>query len=75
VERDEKLIIPAIEKPLRGIYRDEDYDDRDVYYKLPSHKRFYIKVVVKFDSQNDGTVITAYRCAKIKRTENLIWTS
>jgi|SRR5579859_4627349 len=64
----------AIEKPQYGfIYRDVDYENRDIYYYRPSSQKYSYIVVVEFDEMNRGEVITAYRISKRKSGERIIW--
>ena len=70
----EDLVRAAIAEPqLELIYRDVDEDDRDVYYRRPPDKRYYIKVIVRFDRTRRGLVITAYRTSSAKSGERIIW--
>jgi len=67
----------VIEKPVTGIYRDADYETRNVYYgHITLHRRrMYLKVIVEFDENNRGTVITAFPADSPKPGESLIWPS
>lgn len=64
----------AIEHPFMGIYRDTDYENRDVYYKmLAGTAHLYLKVVVEFDENYVGRVVTAFKTDSGKSGEELIW--
>lgn len=70
----EEQVKAAIKKPHRGIiYRDVDVENRDIYYRRPRGKRYYIKEVVEFDNLNNGSVITAFRASARKKGEQQIW--
>jgi hypothetical protein len=64
----------AIENPTFGIYQDANHQERHIYYRLHAGRQRYIKVVVKFDADNFGDVITAFPTDSMKAGEKLIWT-
>jgi hypothetical protein len=42
-------VAQVIEHPLMGIFRDADFENRDIYYGFnPNKKDRYIKVIVEF---------------------------
>lgn len=63
----------AIKSPYIGVYQDNDFKNRNVYYGLSGGKERYIKVVVEFQEQNYGEVITAFPTDSPKSGERLIW--
>jgi hypothetical protein len=70
----EAVVQAAIENPTMGIYQDADFADRQVYYMFRvTGKNRYLKVVVKIDSENSGTVVTAFPTFNAKAGEKLIW--
>ena len=56
-----------------GIFDDAHYTDRQVYYKLHTAGKEYLKVVVSKISEASGEVITAYPTFHIKQDEKPIW--
>lgn len=69
----EEDIRRTIEEPSIGIYQDADFEDRNIYYRLHKGKDRYIKVVVAFDENGLGEVITAFSTDTPKSGEKLIW--
>ena len=69
----ESDLITAIERPTYGIYQDNQVENRHVYYRLHEGKNRYLKVVVEFDEDNVGSVITAFPTDSPKVGEKLIW--
>lgn len=64
----------AIQDPTLGcIYQDAEREDRCIYYRLNRRNNSYIKVVVNFDSNGLGNVITAFPTSAPKSGEKLIW--
>lgn len=66
----EEDVRAAIQGPSIGIFRDAQFEDREVYYRRKGTR--YTKVVVRFDG-NVGTVITAFETDSAKSGEKLIW--
>lgn len=65
----------AISHPSMGIFQDADHEDREIYYLLThSSVSRYIKVVVKFDKDEVGRVVTVTPTNNGKHGEKLIWT-
>lgn len=64
----------AVENPTFGIYQDASHPERHIYYRLNTKKPRYIKVVVHFDDEHSGNVITAFPTDSMKAGEKLIWT-
>jgi len=64
-----KKLPKAIEEP-DAIFKDADFEDREVYYLLA--KRNYLKVVVRFQG-DQGEVITAFLTDSPKPGETLLW--
>jgi hypothetical protein len=69
-EADVKL---AIESPQWGIFADVDEENRHIYYLTFPRQPYYLKVVVEFDENDNGEVITAFRSDTLKTGEKLIW--
>jgi hypothetical protein len=69
----ESEVMAAIQTPTIGIYQDAESENRHIYYMLPEGRKRYIKVVVDFDDQAVGTVITAFPTDSPKPGERLIW--
>jgi hypothetical protein len=69
----EDEVIAAIESPTYGIYSDREFENRNIYYFRRSGKPIYLKVVVEFQDESQGEVITAYLVANLKPGEKLIW--
>ena len=69
----ENEVMEALESPSIGIYSDADFDDREIYYLR--RKNNYLKVVVKFDDDDRGEVVTAFITRHLKSGETLIWPS
>lgn len=58
------------------ICRDADHSDREAFYavgKIEDYPKEWMKVVVEFDADSYGTVITAYLTDKPKAGEVQIW--
>lgn len=55
----EDEIVKALSGPI-FICPDNHYEDRECFYFRPGPNAFYLKVVVRFDKTNSGSVITAY---------------
>ncbi len=55
------------------IFQDVDFPDRHCYYYLEPKKKKYMKVVVQFESDKMGKVITAFPSDSIKNGEKLLW--
>ncbi len=63
----------ALESPQYGcIFRDRKYPNRQIYYG-ELRNRVEIKVVVQFDSPNEGTVVSASPCSRRPDGEILLW--
>jgi hypothetical protein len=74
MEGSEEAVKVAIQKPQHGlIYRDVDEANRDIFYHLPSGKKHYIKVIVKYDARLRGQVISAFRTSAPRSGELIIW--
>ena len=71
----EEYVAKAIEKPTFGIYEDANRPERNIYYLLHTKRDRYIKVVVSFDNEDKGVVITAFPSDNMKAGEKLIWTA
>ena len=67
------IVIGAVKSP-DAILSDADFSERECYYQIDKKKRKYMKVVVLFDKDNKGSVITAFPADSIKEGEVLIWT-
>ncbi len=69
----ESLLLLALIKP-NYIYKDADKSNRDAYYMIQINKKDqYIKIVVEFNTDNNGRIISAYPTDSIKKGESLIW--
>jgi len=70
----EEEVKAAVERPTFGlIYQDTENENRHIYYLLREHTRRYIKVVVDFEDQDLGIVVTAFQTSSGKSGEKLIW--
>ena len=69
----ENEVQKAIESPHMGIFQDNAYKNREIYYGLSAGKERYIKVVVESKDQNYGEVITAFPTDSPKSGERMIW--
>ena len=70
----EEEIKATLENPELGlIYQDANRPERNIYYKLRKKRDSYLKVVVEFDKNNDGIVITAFPVSYPKSGEKIIW--
>lgn len=69
----EDEIQKAIEAPYMGIFQDNDFENREIYYGLSKGKERYIKIVVEFQEGNYGEVVTAFPTDSPKSGERLIW--
>jgi hypothetical protein len=67
----EKNVQKAIEDPSMGIFSDAKHANRNIYYRKPPKKNYYIKVVVEFDGDH-GFVITAFPADSGKQGEKLL---
>lgn len=73
----EKDVKRTIQKPL-GIYQDVSFADRQVYYqtvKLNPKRTVYMKVIVRFENEATGSIITAFLTDSPKSGEKWIWPS
>lgn len=65
-------VISAIKTPhLNMIYQDNDFEDRNIYYYLSG--QYYIKVVVKINTELPSEIITAFKADNPKAGERWIW--
>jgi hypothetical protein len=70
----EDAVIATISNPELGcIYQDKLYPNRHIYYRRQSQRKAYIKVIVAFDDEMKGTVVSAYPCVSMKPGELWIW--
>ncbi len=69
----EDEIRKAIESPYMGIFQDNEFDNREIYYGLSEGKQRYIKVVVEVQEGNYNEVVTAFPTDSPKKGERLIW--
>jgi len=70
----EDQIRQTIESPSLPICQDADHPDRHIYYRrLEKSNPRYIKVVVAFQTEESGQVISAYPCDSPKSGEKTIW--
>lgn len=69
----EDLVKDTIQNPYMGIFEDSDFNNRHIYYSRQQGRERYLKVVVQFDENETGSVITAYTTDSPKRGEKLIW--
>lgn len=69
----ENFVKSAIENPDIGIYQSVSRPNREIYYgKLYSSPR-YIRIVVEFNDDRTGKVITAFPSDSGKTGERLTW--
>lgn len=69
----ERFVSQALQTPS-FICKDKDRENRHAYYMIHVAKQNrYVKVVVKFNSDNEGFVISAYPADSGKSGEELIW--
>ncbi|MBZ0283490.1 MAG: hypothetical protein K8L97_22330 [Anaerolineae bacterium] len=72
MEDCEEEVKQAIEAPVIGIiYCDAHNVNRNIYYR--KRKSGYLKVVVQFDENGLGEVITAFPVSYPKSGEKIIW--
>ena len=72
---NEESLVQAIAAPS-WINHDVDYEDRECFYAehaLPAFPHLLIKVVVQFDDDANGTVITVYPLKRQKASEARKW--
>jgi hypothetical protein len=70
----EEEVAEAVQHPFMGIFRDVDFEERDIYYGFNTSKKDrYIKVIVEFKGEELGSVITAFPTSSPKKGETLIW--
>jgi hypothetical protein len=69
----EEEVIATIEHPDIGIFRDADYENRDVYYRRRKGRAYFIKVFVEFEEEEHGRVVTAFLTDSTKSGERWIW--
>ena len=68
-----ELVRETIQNPS-FICEDANHKERHVYYMLHVTKsNRYIKVVAKFNSKNEGFIISAFPADSGKKKENIIW--
>ncbi len=72
MQNQEAAVKEAIEKSI-GIYQDAHFEDRQIYYFRLKTKPRYLKVVVQFDTEEIGNVITAFPADSAKSGEKMIW--
>ncbi len=56
-----------------GIFQDVHFDNRHIYYNRYAEKPRYIKVVVEFNEDDVGRVVTAFFADAAKAGEKMIW--
>jgi len=66
------IIKRTIEEPTMPLFKDADYDDRQVYYRRTNMRGKYMKVVVAFDDKGNGEIITATPTNNGKPGEKLL---
>jgi hypothetical protein len=70
----EERVRRAIEDPSLPICQDVSQHDRHIYYRLLDKAGIrYIKVVVAFQTEESGKVISAFPCDSGKSGEKPIW--
>ena len=70
----EEEVRQAIEDPSLQIFEDVDNKNRHVYYRRLTHRTpRYIRVVVEFQREDFGRVITAHPTDSGKSGEKPIW--
>lgn len=54
---------------------DGNFDNRECFYRVgtPLNPKTFLKVVVEFDTENHGTVVTAFPTHSISRRERQKW--
>jgi hypothetical protein len=73
MEGYEDEVKEAIESPTEGIFQDAARPERHIYYLRLPQSRKYIKVVVNFEDEDSGYVVTAFKTDSIKQSETLLW--
>ncbi|MCJ7623954.1 MAG: hypothetical protein MUO76_10660 [Anaerolineaceae bacterium] len=69
----ENVVAKAVENP-KFICQDVDEEDRQIYYYFPySKNNLYMKVVVRFNKEDLGEVITAFPTDSCKPGEKVLW--
>ena len=70
-------VVEAIKHPTLGIFQDNDYSDRNVYYflyKRTSRNRRYIDVIIEINQKTKkAKLVTAYMTYNTKSKERMIW--
>lgn len=74
MEHLEAYVQRAIEEP-DSIHEDKRTYRRECYYRLgiPDATTIYLKVVVQFDQDNNGTIITAFTTRSTSPGERHLW--
>ena len=72
MEKYEDRVIATISNPNIGIFRDADFENRQVYYRRQGKKKRYLKVVIEFSSEKLGRVVTAFPTDSMKPGEKWI---
>ena len=71
-EEWKSVVIETIKDPIM-ICQDADFENRHCYYRLIKNHGRYMKVVVAFDSEGSGEVVTATPANNGKAGEKSIW--
>ena len=71
----EDRVLEAIKNPRSFIFGDKEDDSRHIYYGSikPFKKWMYLRVVVKYNDNNEGILITAYPTKNMTAGERIIW--
>lgn len=70
----EGIVAKAIEEPSLPICRAANNENRHIYYRLMGKgKPRYIKVIVDFNKEHLGSIISAYPVDSGKTGEQAIW--
>lgn len=74
MEGRESTIRQAVEEP-DSIHEDKHMYRRECYYRLgiPGAETRYLKVIVQFDEDNVGTIITAFTTRSTSPGERHLW--
>lgn len=72
-EEWKNIVIETIKNPSMQIFQDANFENRYVYYRRIENRARYMKVVVAFDNEESGEVITATPVNNGKAGEKPIW--
>lgn len=70
----EEIVLLTLTNPDK-IFSDKKHNNRECYYRtgVPLDENLMLKLVVEFDTNDVGTLVTAYPTRRIPREEVKIW--